>query len=333
MSFASPFLLLSLLAVPLALGGYLLAQRRRMRYALHFTNLEVLAAVVERSSRWRRLVPPALFLLALSLVGVAMARPRVNVSAPREQATVILVVDTSGSMRADDVRPTRIEAAQAAIERFLNRIPPKFRVAVVSFSEEPQLVAPPTTDRELVRNAVQFLFPGRGTAIGDALARGAQVGRTALTDDGGSSGSSPSRPAGGSEHAPVTMLLLSDGAQTVGRLEPLAGARLAKALGIPVYTIAFGTPGGVIEFNFGGFTRRRPVPPDPATLKQVADATGGEFFDAPSAKALNAAYDSFGSRVTRRPAKREATFAFLGGAAALLLAAGALSGLWSARLP
>lgn len=324
MSFTWPLALLALLAVPLVGLAYLLIQRRRMRYAIAFTNLEVLASVVEPRRAWRRWVPAALFLLALAATGVALARPQVTISVPQEDATVMLVVDTSGSMFAEDVRPTRLGAAQQALRRFLERVPEQFRVGLLAFSEQPQLVTPPTRDHALVRDGVEFLYPQFGTAIGDALLNAAQATRGAAA--AGAAARDEDQP-------PATILFLSDGAQTEGILEPLEGARRARQLGVRVYTIALGTPNGVVELSFGGLPRVIPVPPDPFTLRRVAQVTGGRFFEAPTAEALTAAYDELGSQVSRTREPREATSVFLAAAALLTVAAGGLSLLWSARIP
>lgn len=275
MSFAWPLALIALLVVPLALGGYLLAQRRPARYALAFTNLDVLASVVDRSGSWRRWIPAALFLLALAALALALARPRVNVMVAREQATIVLTIDSSGSMLAEDVTPTRLEAAQQAVRRFLDRLPPKFRVGMVTFAAEPQLVAPVTTDRDLVRSSLDFLIPLRGTALGDAVALSAEVARNAVgpkPERSLASVAAPSRP-----ESPAAVLLLSDGFQTTGVLGPSEGAAHAKSLGIPVYTIALGTQDGVLEFDLGGNRERIPVPPDREALRLIADETGGRF--------------------------------------------------------
>jgi Ca-activated chloride channel homolog len=331
-SFQWPLMLLTLLALPLVLAGYVLAQRRPARYAVAFTNLDVLAEVADRSGAWRRRIPPALFLLALAALCLALARPEVAVSVERENATVVLAIDSSGSMLAEDVEPTRLGAAKAAVERFLERIPEQFRVGMVTFAAEPTVVTPPTRDRELVRQSLDFLAPLRGTSIGDAVARAAELGREAVGGAGGQA--SLSTPGGGRpEVSPVAILLLSDGSQTTGFLGPLDGAERAKKLGIPVYTIALGTPEGVIERGFGAFRETIPVPPDPETLSAIADATGGEFFNAPTAEALTAAYDELGSRLSKEPGTMEATFAFVAAGAALALLAGVLSRLWFSRLP
>jgi Ca-activated chloride channel family protein len=327
--FEWPLALLSLLIVPLALSAYLIAQRRPSRYALTFPNLEVLAGVVGRSGGWRRWVPPALFLLALSALGIALARPHVATTVEREQGTIVLAVDSSGSMLAQDVAPTRLQAAQAAVRRFLDDLPGSFRVGMVTFAAEPQVVTPVTTDRDLARQALDYLVPLRGTAIGDAVARAAELASDAVGGAGGRqvvSFNSAARPTG----PPAAVLLLSDGFQTAGTLLPLEGAAQARELGIPVYTIALGTEDGVLSFGDG---REIQVPPDRATLRQIAEDTHGRYFDAPTSKALTSAYAQLGSLLSEKPGETEATFAFLAAAAAMGLAAAALSALWFSRIP
>jgi Ca-activated chloride channel homolog len=332
-SFEWPLALLFLLVLPLALAGYLLAQRRPSRYGLTFPNLEVLAGVVERSGAWRRWLPPALFLIAVAALAVALARPHVDVTTEREQATVVLAIDSSGSMLADDVVPNRLAAAQASVRTFLADLPPKFRVGMVAFAAEAQVVAPATTDRELVRSALEYLVPLRGTAIGDAVARSAEVARDAIRPRGERTLASVSAPSPQRNAPPAAILLLSDGFQTAGVLQPLEGAARAKELGIPVYTIALGTDEGIVEFGFGPDRREIPVPPDRETLRQIAEQTNGRYFDAPSADALKAAYEELGSLLAEEPGKAEATFVFVAVGAALALVAAALSTLWSSRIP
>jgi Ca-activated chloride channel homolog len=337
MSFDRPILLLTLLVVPLAIAAYLLIERRRMRYAVTFTNLDVLASVVGKRST-RRFVPPALFLLALSLLCFALARPQRSTLIPSEKATVILVVDVSGSMHATDVKPSRLGAAQAAVRTFLERVPKHVRVGLIAFSSEPEVAAPPTTDRDLVRasvNELDFLQAYGGTALGDALAAAAELGKKAIRE-----GKGPQTIAfTASKQDPlVSILFLSDGKQTRGTLQPLEGAQRAKAAGIPVYTVALGTPQGVLTTPFGGFggggsARRIPVPPDPATLSAVAKLTGGKFFNARSADALQSAYKELGSKLGRIKGRREVTNEAVALAALALLAAGILSTLWGPRLP
>jgi Ca-activated chloride channel family protein len=339
MSFDHPLMLLALLVIPAAVGLYLLAERRRMRYAVRFTNLAVLAPVAASRRAWRRYVPPVVFLLALATLCVGLARPHVQSSAASDRATVILVVDASRSMSAQDVKPSRLGAAQAAVRTFLDRVPKRLRVGLVVFSGEAQVAAPPTTDRDLVRQAVDDIGEFRGfggTAIGDAIAAAVELGQGAV---GGSGGELASVTTAAKTNGLVSILFLSDGRQTRGELQPLEGAARAKAAGIRVYTVALGTPHGSVRGfgggggGFGPFNGRIRVAPDPATLKAIAEATGGQFFAARSAGALEAAYKKLGSSLGRTKSRTEVTYAFVGGAAALLLAAGLLSALWSARLP
>jgi Ca-activated chloride channel homolog len=334
MSFQWPLLLLTLALVPLVFAAYLLLERRRARYAVRFTNLDLLATLTSRSGSWRRWLPPALFLLALALTLVSLARPHVKVSVASEQAKVVLTIDSSGSMLADDVPPSRLAAAQAAVRRFLDRLPKKFQVALVTFSSEVFVAAPLTRDRTLVRDSLNLLYPGRGTAIGDGLARSVEVVREAEAAPEDGDGAPTSGSAGeGAEKPLAAIVLLSDGAQTRGILEPLEGAQRAKSFGIPVYTVALGTPQGEVTFDRGPFTRTIPVPPDPHTLRQIARVTGGQFFEAKNQAKLNAVYEGLGSRLGRTRERREATFVFLGAAALLLIGSGLLSVRWLQRLP
>jgi Ca-activated chloride channel homolog len=335
-SFLWPLGLLALLVVPLAAVVYWIVDRRPSRYALAFPNVDVLAGVAEKEG-WRRRLPPALFLLALVAAGIALARPERDVMVDREQATIVLAIDSSGSMLAEDVRPSRLGAAQEAIRTFLDDLPSQFRVGMVSFAEEAQVVAPVTANREPVRDAVDFLFPMRGTAIGDAVARASELAQEATGSQGetqisGFGLAAPSNSDSGTR-PPAAVLLLSDGFQTAGLLAPLDGAERAKELGIPVYTIALGTADGVIDLSFGGEARRIPVPPDRETLRLIAKETGGKYFSAPSAEALRSAYSELGSLLAREPGKDEATYAFVFAAALLALGAATLSALWTSRIP
>lgn len=342
MTFDRPLLLLALLLLPLAVGLYVLAERRRARHAVTFTNLEVLAAVAGGRS-WRRFVPPALLLLALGALCVGLARPHVERLVPRERATVVLVVDVSRSMQAKDVSPTRLAAAQAAVRTFLDRVPDRLRVALIAFAGDPQVAAPPTLDHELVRASLDqiHLYPGySGTAIGDALALAVEIAEQAT--GGGSGGGDgtgqtiayrSAAPAPDAEEALASIAFLSDGSQTRGFLEPHEGAALAREAGVPVYTISLGTPEGTVTGNFGGFQETIPVPPDPVTMAEIAETTGGKFFAARDAGALEAAYAELGSALGREPGRAEVTAWLLAAAAAALAAALLLSALWSPRLP
>jgi Ca-activated chloride channel homolog len=323
MSFEWPLALFGLILVPLALAGYLLAQRRRMRYAARFTNLDLLANVVERSPGWRRHLPPALALLALAALLTGMARPQATIPVPREQATVILAMDTSGSMRATDVAPSRLVAARSAAESFLDELPERFRVGLISFSSQAQVLAPPTDERALVGQTLGSLEAEGGTAIGEAILRSVELALAGTTDGGEHSGDGP----------PVSILLLSDGANSAGP-EPLEAAPEAQAARIPIYTIALGTPSGTIEeTDPSGAARTLSVPPDPETLAQVAEMTDGHFFDAPSEDDLRAVYEEIGSQVGFEEEEQEITFLFAAAGGLLLIAGATLSVLWFNRLP
>ena len=343
MSFARPLLLLTFLVVPAVSALYLLVERKRARYAVRYTNLELLASV-SRGVPWRRYVPPTIFLLALTAISVALARPHVRTFVASDNATVILVIDDSGSMQAADVKPTRLAAAQDAVRAFLDKVPSRVRVGLIVFSGEPQVATPPTNDHALVRAAVDAFgeFPGfGGTAIGDALAAATELAQQSAPPTtppplttGQTIAFKLAAPAPApAKGPPVSILFLSDGSQTRGELQPLEGAAKAKAAGIPVFTIALGTPEGTLTRTFGGFTRTISVPPDPATLKAIATTTGGKFFAARSATAVKSAYAKLGSQIGRKPGTREVTALFLAIAAAFLAGAIILSTFWSPRLP
>ena len=314
-----------------------------MRYAIRFTNLDVLAGVVGDRYR-RRFVPLALFLLALAALCVGMARPQHKTLVAKDRATVILVIDVSRSMQAKDVKPSRIGAAAAAVRTFLDRVPDRLQVGLIAFAGDPAVANPPTTNHDLVRRSLDTIewFPSfGGTAIGDALAAAVKLGQQAVSRENGNLASSTAAAPDTQTRGLVSILFLSDGAQTRGALEPLQGADLARQAGIPVYTVALGTPDGALNFGGGGSYpgsgpfggRWVPVPPDPDTLRAIAVRTGGEFFAAQSAKSLQAAYKKLGSSLGRKPGQSEITYGFLAGAALLLVAAGLLSALWSPRLP
>lgn len=349
MTFATPLALLALLLIPLTVLALALARRRRIRYAIRYPALDVLAGVVERERRGRW-IPAALLILALTALLLGAARPMARVPVPRDEATVMLVIDVSGSMNADDVEPTRMEAAQRAASRFLDRLPDRFQVGLVVFSSEAETLVPPTTDREAVRNALATLNANGGTAMGDGLARALDVieaAREEATGGGTGGGGPPTTVDPGATPSPTTpdpngqqpavppavTLLLSDGANSAGG-DPFIQAERARQLRVPVYTIALGTAGGVLrQPNAFGGTRIQPVPPDPDSLARIAETSNGRFFEAPSSDNLTAVYDSLGSRIGFRMEEREVTVAFTAAGLLLLAAAGAMRARRGARLP
>jgi Ca-activated chloride channel family protein len=358
MTFGHPWLLLTLLAVPLAIGLYILAGRRRMRYAVHYTNVDVLALVAASGRPWRRYLATGVFLSALAALCIAVSRPHVVSTVTSDKATVILVLDVSGSMQAIDVKPTRLVAAQKAIHTFLAKVPSRVRVGLVLFAGEAQVATPPTRDHELVGQAVDAAGEFRGfggTAIGDALATAVRLGLqvTGSKNAGALASYTPGTATitAATAAAPkiastlVSILFLSDGRQTQGTLQPLDGAARARAAGFPIYTVALGTTGATSLRGFPGSGAfggnaagpfgpgRRGLSPDPVTLKAIASQTGGKFFRARSAGAVDAAYAKLGSSLGRTHGRVEVTDLFLALGAALLVLAGGLSAFWSPRLP
>jgi Ca-activated chloride channel family protein len=311
MSFQAPLFLLGLAVIPLALGALALARRRPARYVVRFPAVPTLARVTPRSPRWRRIAPPALFCLALAGLALALARPETTVAVPVERASVVLVTDTSGSMAATDVEPSRLDAAKDAAGRFLDRVPDELRVGLVAFSDAPSTVLRPTAEREPVRAAIDRLRADGGTATGDAL-DGALWALGTRNDD------SP----------PAAVVLLSDGATQAGR-DPSDVARAASNAGVPVYTVALGTADGIVESN--GQTLR--VPPDPEALQEIAQLSGGATFAAEDADALDEVYERLGSQIGTREEKREISAGFA--AAGLLLLGGSLAASlrWRGWLP
>lgn len=320
MSFQSPLALIALVLVPVLVGLYVVRERRRQSFASRFTATALLPNLVDAAPGWRRHLPVALFLVALAAMIVGVARPHASVSVQREEATVLIAIDSSLSMSAQDVRPSRLAAAQSAAQAFVDGMPKKFRVGVIGFAGRAYVAVPPTQDRELVHNALKALKPGQGTALGDAVALGTRLARAERTSDG--------------RIPPTAMLVISDGAQKSGRTTPDAAAAQAKSSHIPVYTVVIGTQDGVVNVPVaGGYQAQLRVPPSPDTLRAVASVTGGQFFTAPDATRLRQIYQKLGSRLGRRHVKREVSDLFAGGSAALMLLGGALSALWFRRVP
>jgi Ca-activated chloride channel family protein len=324
-NFQSPLFLLALLLVPAVLLFAWSVDRRRARFPVAFTNVELLAGLVEERRSWRRLLPLLLFVLALALAATALARPRTHLTVPEDNATVVLLVDVSGSMRANDVEPTRLDAAISAMRTFLDRLPKRFKVGLVAFSSESEILSQPTRDRDLVRDSLSYLQPEAGTAIGDGLDMATKLALSSLRNDG--------VKREGNKPVPAAVVLLSDGAQNRGRLQPSQSAQRARTAGIRVYTVALGTPEGVVSFGFGLFVNSIPVPPDPATMRSIARTTGGKMYSAETSTKLSSVYGTLGSSIGRTSELREITSWFAAGAAVLLLAALGLGRLWEGRLP
>lgn len=315
MSLLAPAWLLLLLAVLALAVAYVVVQRQRRPYAVRFTSLELLASVAPRRPGWRRHVPAGLLLLALTLLVTAMARPVVPVEVPRERATVVLAIDVSISMEALDVAPSRIDAAQDTAREFARELPSRFRLGLVAFAGSAQLLVPPVQDREQVVAAIDRLQLAERTAIGEAV-----FASLAAID------SVPGEP--GQPPPPARIVVLSDGETTVGRSNAEA-AGAAQAMGVPVSTIAFGTDRGVVEVEGVPV----PVPVNRPALAELAEATGGEAYEAQDAAELARAYDDIGTSIGSVTEEREIGRLFTGLGLLLALVAAALALLWTSRLP
>jgi Ca-activated chloride channel homolog len=328
MTFTWPLVLAALALLPILVAVYIDRDRRRVASQAEFGNPELLPNVVDKEPGRLRYLPPVILLVALVFMIVGVARPHATVNVPREEATIVLAMDTSRSMKANDVEPTRLDAARVAAKTFLDEVPEKFRVGVVSFATRAVVGVAPTEDRELVNTALDTLTPGEGTAIGDAVALSLRVGRPQPAE-----GAAPQDAQEEVEEPPRAIVLLSDGARDGGAVDPAEAAKQAKERGVPVYSVLVGTPDGVVEEELtGGFRRIIRVPPNAETLEQVAVASGGEFFSALDAEGLSTVYEDLGSRLGTREEEREITDWFAGIAAALLLVAATISVLLFKRV-
>jgi Ca-activated chloride channel homolog len=322
MEFAAPLLLLGLALIPLALAAYVVAQRRRRRYAVRYTNVDVLASVAARAG-WARHVPALLALLALVALLIALARPQRTVAAEVQAATVVMVTDTSGSMLAKDIAPDRLTAAKNAGHALADKLPRDFRLGLISFGTRVSQLVEPTTDKARVKAAVDSLkFSGK-TAMGDGLALALDSARAPVTDP----------TTGLQKRLPAAIVLLSDGASTVGQ-DPITVAERARKLKIPVYAVALGTQGGYLEHTAkDGSVSRSPVPPDTATLQEIARETRGRYYQAADAQQLTDIYRGLGTRFSTKKEKQEVTAAFAGGGFVLLLAGMVAAMARGGRLP
>lgn len=345
-----------LLLVPALIALYVFLLRRRRKGALRYANLALVKEAMNRGPSWRRHLPPALLLLAITVLIIAVARPAAVVTLASSRATVILAMDVSGSMRAEDVEPNRMIAAQAAAKQFIQSQPADVQIGIVAFAASAMLVAPPTIDREALYAAIDRFDYRRGTAVGAGVLvslatifpdqrfdlRGNADPRTQL--------GAPSRRGDPTfdprsldaavdpvvEHVPVepgsyqnaVVILLTDGATTTGP-DPIATGRLAADYGVRVYTVGFGSPSGDVV-NFGGRSMRAQL--DAPTLQAIADATRADYFEARSSEDLTRVYNSLSTQLISEKKLTEIAFIFAGIGALLAIAAGGLSMLWSGRL-
>jgi Ca-activated chloride channel family protein len=367
-SFALPFALLGLLAVPLLVAAYLWQLRRRRRAAVQFSNVALIRAALPRQRTWRRHVPLALVLASLALLGLAAGRPQVRAQVPISSSAVILAVDVSGSMCATDVTPNRLAAAQEAVRQFIDKQDDRTRIGLVVFSGFAQVAVAPTTNHDDLLQAVDGLTTGRGTTIGAAILKSidaiaeinpdvapADTGEVA-PGDGSDSQATPGSPATPAPRTPATpktapeiVVLLTDGANTRG-VSPEDAAVQAAARGVRVYPIGFGTTeptqmvctsdqlgGGLFDGPPGGFGGglgpggRNFLVVDEAALQTVAKTTGGEYFKASDADQLQGVLSDLPKHVDLQERNVEISVAFAGLAALLLLLGLWLAGRWTAH--
>jgi len=315
LAFEAPWRLLLLVAVLTLVVAYVWLQRRRPTYAVRFTELDLLASVAPRTPGWRRHVPAALLLLSMVALTTAFARPTGNTQVPREQATIVVALDSSASMLATDVSPDRINAAKDSAKAFIDRLPDRFNVGLVSFNAAAAIVVSPTQDHDSVSAAVDNLQLAGGTAIGEAVLASLQAVRSVP-------GATDTRPA------PARIVLLSDGGNTVGRdLQEAAAAALEA--GVPVSTIAYGTAEGIVTVQ----GQTVPVPVDEPALQALAQATGGQGYSAESGEELNGVYADIGSQVGFTTQRREVTAAVTGLGLLAAFGAAITALLWTSRFP
>ncbi|MCM4081414.1 VWA domain-containing protein [Paractinoplanes hotanensis] len=313
--FLEPWWLLALLPVLALAGLYTWRQFRKRTYAMRFTNVDLLRTLAPKGLGWRRHISAAALLLSLLTLGAALARPSVDKEQPLERATVMLAIDVSLSMEADDVAPNRIEAAQEAAKAFVNELPPTYNLGLVSFAKAANVLVSPTKDRSEVISAIDGLTLAEATATGEAVFTSLDAIRSVPAD--GAAGAPPAR-----------IVLLSDGYRTSGRSVEDAATAASQA-NVPVSTIAFGTDAGVVDIR-GALQR---VPVDRLSLQQLAEKTEGYFYEAASVSELKQVYEDMGSSIGHRVEPREVTQWYAGLALLLGLAAAGLSLIWTSRLP
>lgn len=316
MRFLVEWRLFLLVAVGAMAGMWVAVALQRRRHVVRFTNVELLDVVAPREPGWRRHVPAVLFLVALAALVVGFAKPVRATRVGEERATVVLAIDTSRSMEADDVEPSRLEVAQEAARTFVADLPDELHVGLVTFNGSTTIAVPPTQDHDSVIAGIDAMELGDGTAIGDAIFTSLEAVEAA--------------PRGNDdEPAPGRIVVMSDGETTQGA-DDAEGAAAASDAAVPVDTIAFGTPDGTIEDEFGETV---PVAVAPEPLADIASATGGTAFEADSLDELGSAYTDIGSVVGYEDAEQDVSGWFVGSGLALLVLAGSFSLLWSQRLP
>lgn len=346
-SFLWPDLLWLLVLVPLLVFVYWWLLRRKKKLAVSYASLALVKDALGKTARWRRHVPPLLFLGAIALMLLAAARPVAVITLPSQQDTVILAMDISGSMRAKDVEPTRLEAAQNAARTFINELPRHTRVGIVAFAGTANLVQPPTLSREDALAAIDRFQLQRGTATGSGIIvslatlfpdggfdvsqaiYGRDAQRMGAPIDGAAKKEVPEvKPVPPGSYTQAAIILLSDGQRTTGP-DPLEAAKRAADRGVRIFTVGIGTVDGEV-IGFEGWSFRARL--DEEALKGVASITQGEYFYASNAAELKKVYQSLNARIVFQTKETEVSGLVSAAAAVLALLAGLLSMLWFNRI-
>jgi Ca-activated chloride channel family protein len=314
MSFAAPVWLAALALLPIAVAAAVWAARRSKRYTVRYTATSTLLLALDVRSSWRRYVPPALLLVAIAALALALAKPQVSYSAAVNQASVMLVSDESGSMASTDVQPTRLAAAESAANSFIDQLPSGVRIGAIAFSSAPNASQAPSASHDQAKAVINGQTASGGTATGDALQLALQLLRGADR-----------------KHPPSAIVLLSDGAANEG-VDVGTVARQARKERVPIDTVALGTPDGTLP-NPDPFGPPLAVPPDPQLMQQIANLSGGRSFNARSADELGSIYNRLGHELGAVIRQRPVAGEFAAGAAVLLLAAALGSARWAGRLP
>jgi Ca-activated chloride channel family protein len=346
MSFIWPTMLLLLLFIPLFGMLYILLQQRRRRFAASYSSLGLVQGAMGRGPGIRRHVPPALFLVGLTILMIALARPQTVISLPKVEGTVILAFDVSGSMAADDMKPTRMEVAKAAAREFVQRQPRSVQVGVVAFSDSGFAVQAPTNDQEAILASINRLTPERGTSLAHGILASlntiaADTGQalqidSSLTPAPLPTVTTPSAPEGSigtpvpeEMYTSATIVLLTDGENNESP-DPLAAAQAAADRGVRIYTVGIGSATGT-TLHVNGFTVHTQL--DEAMLQQISQLTDGAYYNAENEQDLHTIYENLAPQLVIKPEKTEVTSIFAGASIFVLLIGGTFSLLWFSRLP
>jgi Ca-activated chloride channel family protein len=341
MTFLWPEMLWLMLVLPMLLAGYVLVLRRKKKLALRYASLAIVRDAMGVGQRIKRHIPPAIFFLALAAMLIAIARPQATVTLPTQHETVILAIDISGSMRATDVEPNRLVAAQNAAKQFVNEQPDNVRIGVVAFAGTATVAQAPTRNREDVIAAIDRFQLQRATAIGSGIIvslaaifpdQGIDVGTLTYGSDtprkNDKAGPPALKPVPPGSYSSAVIILLTDGQRTTGP-DSIMAAKMAAERGVRIYTVGVGTPEGKI-IGFEGWSMR--VRLDEETLKQIANLTHGEYFYAGNAVDLNKVYETLNAKLVLERKKTEITALFAAIAALLAVVSAALSLAWFHRI-